>query len=89
MGVHVGIDVPALPVGDWHHLLVPYHLVKDTVLSNCSKQVSCSILLQSAEGSHVINCNQFIRHTCCINGPHGYQSVYTCNFIITFPSVHV
>ena len=25
-------DVPALPVGDWHHLLVPDHLVKDTVL---------------------------------------------------------
>lgn len=43
MGVHVGIDVPALPVGDWHHLLVPDHLVKDTVLSNCSKQVICSI----------------------------------------------
>ena len=82
-------DVPALPVGDWHHLLVPDHLVKDTVLSSRSKQVSCSILLQSAEGSHVIICNQFIRHTCCINIPYGYQSVYTCRFIITFPSVHV
>ncbi len=86
MGVHVGIDVPALSVGDWHHLLVPDHLVKDTVLSSSSKQVSCSILLQSAEGSHVIICNQFIRHTCCINFPYGYQSVYTCRFI---PSVHV